>query len=114
MSLSSIMLCLIVGGFQNKRFVRDVLIDVNSLEKRFHVNFNIVELVFNRNALKINDVGKRVYFMRLNAQSDTRASKISLQESLIESEESGESFRFTNIEDEEYQDLFLGWQGFIF
>ena len=107
-------LFLIVQGFQNKRFVRDYLIDVDDLGKRFHLHFKIVELVFNHNALNMNDAGKAAYFMRLNHKAEKRVLQISLQESLIDNGECEESYRFVNIKDEEYQNLFLGWHGFMF
>lgn len=106
---------LIVKGFHNKHYVRDFFIDLVTLGRRFHESLSISEFVFNRNTLEINGPGEGAYFIRLNNNIDKRVLTDLFKQNLINDNEDVEKdFKFVTFDNWEYQNLFLGWQGFMF
>ena len=106
-------LYLIANGFHNKHFIRDFFIDPVTLGRRSHESLTVVEFVFNWNALEINGMGEGVYFIKLNSNADKRMVTQLLKQSLINGE-GEEEYKFVNSDDQQYQNLFMGWQGFMF
>ena len=109
----SMALFLIVKGFQNKCCVRDILINAECLEKMDYSNFKIAELVFNHDALMIGNMWKGAYIVKMNNVVDRRTLQTLLEEELCNDSDE-EDYKFAKVDDEEYQNLFLGWQGFMF
>lgn len=62
-----------------------------------------MDFVFNRNALEINSAGEGAYFIRVNGIVEKRGLIDLLKQYLIHSDD-----------DEDYQNLFKHWHGFMF
>ena len=74
---------------------------------------DFMRVVFNRNALEINGMAEGCYFIRMNSNINKRVLTDILRENLINSGgETEEHFRFVAADDQEYQNLFMGWDGF--
>ena len=72
-----------------------------------------MEIVFNRNALDINNAGEAGYLVKVGNIADKSMMVELLRLNLINHD--GENdFRIVEFNNEEYQSLFMEWQGFIF
>ena len=72
-----------------------------------------MEIVFNRNALEIYNSGEGAYLVKVRNVFD-KTMLLELLNGHLKRNDGQNDLKIVSYENEEYQNLFLEWQGFIF